>query len=1066
MEAPAKSPTFAPFTQRRSRETSATRVARLLLVCGSIATAIGTPAPLALAQEHISSQPTAQIASRAIDPLDITGQTFANVRLPLAPSAGKIEFRGIKAWSWTDADPASSATCRRLFLEGDVHVQLGVYDFDASKAVVWLEPIGTGPKGGPLWQAFVYLDRVSMPMDNVGVAMSSDSLPVQGVIELPIDDKGASTGIALKADRVTRERAIDPLVDEGERALAQRLLRILAPPPALGAVPPDDLLARGELIPTLRGTPTSPPIDRNEIETAEKSLGPASRDEPIFAKSGTFSFSAGHLEVISGTDDNSIVLSGRVSIQYWDRAKDRTLQLSSERAVVFLDPGPIKDMDAAHLDAGKVRGVYLEGDVVASDGRFNLRSPRIFYSVREGRAIVLDAVFWTYDERKGLPLYVRAKTISQESATEFRATSARLTNTAFFEPDFSIGASSVTITRRPSDKGDERLYVDARDITLRAGNIPFFYWPIARGEANQPPLKDLRFENSNGSGAAIKTTWNTVTLLGGKASREFQSDLMLDDYLDRGFAAGTNTRWYGENNAGNLFVYGLADDRGKDVTPTGYKKQRDGEVRGVITGEHRAQLDDHWTLFAEGSYISDPTFIDGFFSPLASARREYTSSLEARRLENNTAFTANIQGSFNHFIPNQYLLQSPGYGVEKLPEFTYQRFADNVLDEYPGLLTYSSEYRATYMRMRMDRIPAQDRGFLSPFQSQSAFGILPGQSIADALKAQGLSESPVGRADTRHELDMPLAAGPVNITPFVAARGTAYTQDFHEYAPENDDKGRLWGSIGATASTEVQRVYNDTHSRLLDLNRVRHIIRPSASFWYAGATMKSEDLPVYDPEVESLQTGAVWRLALDQTFQTQRGGPGRWRSVDVLTWNTELVLPSGDTDKTSTIGHYYDARPEYSALGDNFIHTDATWQASEILGFTGDLVYDFRTSQLARSVIGVTLQHTPDFNTYAELRSIGALDETFANFGVSYQITSKYSISSEASYNMDKGEIQTINAEFRRRFPNVVLGVGISYNNITAQTSFGFVLQPLGVGNGSVRANEGATGAARGFVSN
>ncbi len=1004
----------------------------------------------------------AQSALPARDPLDFTGRTFAGVRLPVEATAGAIDLRAARAWSWSESEqvPGASmgATCRRVLLDGDVRVRLGIYSFDAVRATLWLEPLGAGGANGSLWQVYAYFDRVSAPAGDTSVAFSGDRLPVQGIIELP-----AQAGISMHVDRLAQERPNDPLVAEGERALARRLGEIVAPDshPHTPLASPDEQLARGERVPPMDGRARSGAIDLAPVRESERELGPASTNEPIFAKSGTFSFSAGHVEVISGTDDNAIVLTGAVAVQYWDRDKDRTLQLTSEKAVIFLDPGPLKDF--SRLDAESVRGIYLEGDVVANDGAFNLRSPRVYYSVRDNRATILDAVFWTYDERKGLPLYVRAKSISQESATEFRATSARLTNTAFFEPDLSIGASTVTISRGVGRRGDERLFVDARDVTIRAGDVPIFYWPRLKGEADQPPLKDVRFENSNGSGPAIKTTWNTISLLGGRAERELQSDLLLDWYLERGFAAGANTRWYGENNAGSLFVYGLPDDRGKDVTPTGTKKDRDGEFRGIILGEHRAQLDEHWMLFAEGSYISDPTFVDGFFSPLARTRREFTSSLYARRLEENTALTANVQGSFNQFIPNQYLLQSPGYGVEKTPEVVYQRFADSLLDEYPGLLTYSSEYRASSMRLRMDRVPAGDRGFLSPFQSQSAFGVLPGQSIADALKARGLSEREVQRVDTRHELDMPLSAGPVNITPFVAARGTAYSDDFHEFSPQNDDKGRLWAAGGVTASTELQRVYNDAHSRLFDVHRVRHIVRPSLSLWHAGANIAAEDLPVYDPEVESLQTGTVWRLALDQTFQTQRGGPGRWRSVDLLTWNTEVVIPSGDTDKTTPIGRYYDARPEYSALGDSFVHTDATWQATEILGVGTDAVFDFGKNQLARSSVGVTLQHAPDFNTYAELRSVGALDESFFNLGASYQITRKYTFATEASYNADKGEFQSINFEVRRRFPNVVLGVGISYNNITSQTSFGFVLQPLGIGNGSVRASEGPGGAARGF---
>src|SRR5262249_46089730 len=148
-----------------------------------------------------------------------------------------------------------------------------------------------------------------------------------------------------------------------------------------------------------------------------------------------------------GTEENAVLTEGGVVISYWDRKRDSTMQLSAERAVIFLAPGPLPDL--ARAGAESVRGMYLEGDVVADmlgpEGHFTVRSPRVFYSIKDNRAVLIDAVFWTYDARRGLPLYVRAKTIEQESASQFKATRALLTSSAFNTPDLAIGVSSVTI---------------------------------------------------------------------------------------------------------------------------------------------------------------------------------------------------------------------------------------------------------------------------------------------------------------------------------------------------------------------------------------------------------------------------------------------------------------------------------------------------------------------------------------------------------------------------------------------------------------------------------------------
>ena len=79
--------------------------------------------------------------------------------------------------------------------------------------------------------------------------------------------------------------------------------------------------------------------------------------------------------------------------------------------------------------------------------------------------------------------------------------------------------------------------------------------------------------------------------------------------------------------------------------------------------------------------------------------------------------------------------------------------------------------------------------------------------------------------------------------------------------------------------------------------------------------MSDEDLPAYDLAVESLGSGTVFRVGLRNTWQTQRGGPGHWRSVDFLVIDTNLVLNSGDINKESPTPQYFEYRPEYSQFG-------------------------------------------------------------------------------------------------------------------------------------------------------
>ena len=78
-------------------------------------------------------------------------------------------------------------------------------------------------------------------------------------------------------------------------------------------------------------------------------------------------------------DENVITATGSIVLEYFaDRAAEELSQmtLSAQRAVIFTDPGTLEEMAAWELDASRVRGVYLEGNVNASanDGDVHLRT--------------------------------------------------------------------------------------------------------------------------------------------------------------------------------------------------------------------------------------------------------------------------------------------------------------------------------------------------------------------------------------------------------------------------------------------------------------------------------------------------------------------------------------------------------------------------------------------------------------------------------------------------------------------------------------------------------------------
>src|SRR5690606_29105969 len=168
------------------------------------------------------------------------------------------------------------------------------------------------------------------------------------------------------------------------------------------------------------------------------------------------------------------------------------------------------------------------------------------------------------------------------------------------------------------------------------------------------------------------------------------------------------------------------------------------------------------------------------------------------------------------FTPNQYLLSSQGYTAQKLPEARYIRTGDDLLEDVaPGMLTLFSDVRLSRMQLAFDETPVEDIGFDQAFRSQLAFGVQPGQSIGDRLRAEGYGEDTVTRFDAREEISSQLASGPLNITPFAVGRLTTYDDTFDRFSPDENDPTRVFGALGLRLATGVQRVDNSVDSRLL-----------------------------------------------------------------------------------------------------------------------------------------------------------------------------------------------------------------------------------------------------------
>ncbi|MCA9290900.1 MAG: LPS assembly protein LptD, partial [Phycisphaerales bacterium] len=664
--------------------------------------------------------------------------------------------------------------------------------------------------------------------------------------------------------------------------------------------------------------------------------------------------------------------------------------------------------------------------ITTNRDEYTVRAPQVYYDFVNDRALMLQAVLRTYDDRTGRPIYARARELRQVAANEWSGEQARVSTSEFFTPHLAIGADRFTVTSDP-DANDDRsgTTVQSRGNTLRIADVPIFYWPKFDGQVNAIPMREIQFSSGDNNGVAVETRWDTFTLLGYDPPPNTSSTMQIDVFTDRGLGLGNVLDYSVDRGIGRLDTY-LMYDTGTDRTSAGREVDPGDGFRGVALWEHRAALTPEWTLDAQISYISDPTFITARREDDFRNRREYETGAMLRWQRHNAAFLAGTTYSLNDFISNDYLLASRQYTVDRLPELQYHRYGDAWFDD---AVSYSSQTRLGRVRFRLDQDTPRELGVRG-----RAFGLDEDDRISDALRAAGYPEKTVTRFDSRHELAMPMDWGIIRAVPFGTLRYTSYDDGFDDFSSDADS-ARVFASAGLHLSTEFHHIDDRASSRVFNINRIRHIIEPSLTMWYGYSDVPLGSLPVYDQSVEAIGGGSVVAMAVRNTWQTQRGGPGRWRSVDFLVLDTGIVLHSDDVNRASPVPQYFDFRPENSQFGDH-AYGKLLWQASDAVAFIARSTFDLDESTFARGSIGTRIEHAPSMTSYLEYRFVDVADSEILAAGFAYDLTPKYRVVIAPDWDFRNDEFRRVVFRVQREFPDFDVNIGVGYDQIKDETVF------------------------------
>ena len=316
------------------------------------------------------------------------------------------------------------------------------------------------------------------------------------------------------------------------------------------------------------------------------------------------------------------------------------------------------------------------------------------------------------------------------------------------------------------------------------------------------------------------------------------------------------------------------------------------------------------------------------------------------------------------------------------------------------------------------------------------------------------------RGDLRQEIDYPINAGPVKLVPYAFVRYTGYTQgvvppaktlqtkDIPTNVVTTSGENRLMVGAGARATTDFWKVDDSVESDIFDLHRLRHIVEPELNIFASSSNIDQDKVFIYDPQVDGVNDVDAVQLALHQRWQTKRGGPGKWRSVDFFTLNLYGNYFGNQPenrfrDPTDFRGIFYYSNPEAS-VARNSANADATWRISDTTEVLSDVEENLDKVRLATASVGVAVQRDTRLNYFVGTRYIADLHSNIITFDVTYQMDKKYSLSATESLDLAQSKDVYYSFSLTRSFDNFSLAARVYYDQSTNDKGFSLNIQPLG----------------------
>ena len=685
-----------------------------------------------------------------------------------------------------------------------------------------------------------------------------------------------------------------------------------------------------------------------------------------------------------------------------------TVDLSTDRLVLWTPGEGAPDLSGATVQPRDVPlEIYMEGNIVFRQGDRVIYARSMYYNVSGEYGVVLDAeVLTPVPQYEGI-LRLKADVLRQLNARQFEAQNASITSSRLGVPSYWAQSENIAVTdyQTPgvdpltgSESVEHQFLADSRNNFVYLHGLPVFYWPRLSTDLRKPTfyVDQVRIKNDSVFGTQLLTDWDMYQLLGVRNPIEGTDwTSSLDLMSERGVGGGTIFRYerdrlgswetpnYGEVDAWGILDGGL-DNLGEDRRAVPLEE----EYRGRVRWHHRQFLGNGYELSAELGVISDRNFLEEYYEYEWDRFKDQTTDLMLSRSIENRSWSV-----FGQARPNDFFTET-----EWLPRFDHFTIGQSLLWDR---LTWTEHTNVSYAHLKTASTPTNpvDAAKFAP--------------LAWEADREGV------RAATRHELAMPLDAGPVKVVPYLLGEVAHWGEDL---AGENVT--RAYGQAGVRASVPFWTADPTVCNTLLNLNGLAHKVVLDADLFWADANQDMDRLPLYDelndnsiehmlrrspfntfggaaaiplryderyyalrsgmqnsvtaPSTEIADDLAVGRVGLRQRWQTKRGLPGRQRIVDWITFDVQASLfPNANRDNFG------------QELG--LVDYDVRWHLGDRVTLLSDGAFDFFGDGLRTASLGAFISRPEIGSAHVGFRTIeGPFSANVLSGTLQYRMSPKW----------------------------------------------------------------------------